>query len=104
MNSAEVEAQVIEAIVGRSEMALDYKGDGERTVQPHALFRRNGGKVFVDALQTSGYSSSGDPNGWRQFELSEILAARTLEASFEPSGEYDPASERYKAGLIKSVA
>ena len=104
MNSAELEAQVIGAISERSEMAIDYKGDGERTVQPHALFRRDAGKVFVDALQTGGYSSSRDPNGWRQFELSEIVAARTLETSFEPSGEYDPASERYKAGLIKGVA
>lgn len=99
-----VEAEVIEAIAGRNEMTLDYRGDGERVVQPHALFRRSDGKVFVDALQTGGYSASGAPEGWRQFEMSAIVAADRRDASFEPSSEYDPSSDRYKAGLIKGVA
>jgi hypothetical protein len=104
MNSADLETRLIDAINARSDLLINYKGDGERTVQPHALYRRNDGKIFLDAVQTAGHSSSGDPVGWRQFELAEIASVAALDSSFEISVDYDPASNRYKSGLLKGAA
>ena len=104
MDEAELETQLLDAINTRSELLINYKGDGERTVQPHALYRRSDDRIFLDAVQTAGYSSSGDPVGWRQFELAEIASVSTLDSSFELSEGYDPASSRYKAGLLKGAA
>lgn len=104
MNSVEMEIRLIDAINTRSELLINYKGDGERTVQPHALYRRSDGRIFLDAVQTAGHSSSGDPVGWRQFELAEIASVSVLDSSFDLAEGYDPASNRYKAGLLKGAA
>jgi hypothetical protein len=103
-NSEQIEMAIQAAIAGCKELQIDYRREGDRIVQPHALFRRNDGRVFIDAVQIAGVSSGGAPEGWKQFEVSEISAATVLESGFDLASEYDPSADRYKAGLIQGVA
>lgn len=99
-----VEKAIQAAIAGCKELKIDYRLEGDRIVQPHALYRRSDGRVFIDAVQVTGVSSGGAPEGWKQFEVSEISTATVLESGFDLASGYDPSADRYKAGLIQGAA
>jgi len=103
-SSEQIEKAIRAAIAGCKELQIDYRLEGDRIVQPHALFRRSDGRIFIDAVQVAGVSSGGAPEGWKQFEVSEISAATVLESGFDLAAEYDPSADRYKAGLIQGAA
>lgn len=97
---------LLDALRARRIVELMYRSRGDvrrRVVHPHAVYRTSAGKLYMDAIQVSGDTRSGSLPGWRQFELMRIADLRVLDASFGLAPDYDPASERYRHGLLASA-
>ena len=62
---------ICEAINSRQVIRFNYKG-GLRTVEPFCHGISTAGNEVLRGYQTSGYSESGDPVGWKLFRVSEI--------------------------------
>jgi hypothetical protein len=97
------EAMVREAIGARRSLFLVYRGGATRVVQPHALYRTSGGRLFLDAYQVAGESSSGDLPGWREFDLALTSEIEPLDDGFEVAPGFDPAALRYRRGVVAIV-
>jgi predicted DNA-binding transcriptional regulator YafY len=98
------EAELIRAVGERRVVELRRAGEpGVRVVQPHVVFRTEAGAIALNAHQVDGWSRQGDLPGWRTFELSSIEALRVLEERFELAPGYDPASPRYRHGVLAAV-
>jgi hypothetical protein len=69
---------ICEAIRDRAVVRFSY-GGGSRTVEPHCHGMSSTGREVLRGYQTGGYSSSGNPVGWRLFEVAKI-------SGFGPSG------------------
>lgn len=59
-----------------------YYNGGYRTVEPFCYGRSGTGKDVLRGYQTSGYSESGDPLGWRLFDVSKISSLTVTEENF----------------------
>ena len=95
---------VRDAIEGRRPLFLVYRAGATRVVQPHALYRTSGGRVFLDAYQVAGESSSGDLPGWREFDLALTTDLETLDDAFEVAPGFDPGALKYRRGLLAIVS
>jgi len=94
---------VREAIAGRRPLFLVYRTGATRVVQPHALYRTSGGRLFLDAYQVAGESSSGDLPGWREFDLALTTDVEALDDAFEVAPGFDPGALKYRRGLLAIV-
>ena len=94
---------LVEAVRAHRLVELEYRGQGTRLVEPHAVYRTSSGALRVEGIQVSGVTSSGTLPGWRDFALMKITDVRVLDAEFEPSPDYDRDAPRYQHGLIASV-
>jgi len=74
-----------------------------RTGEPHIVYESSAGKVLVDLYQTGGYSSSGQPPGWRPIALAEIRSMVALDDSFEPRPTYNPHNRSRYRRIICAV-
>lgn len=74
--------------------------DATRTVEPHAVYIGSNNRGFVDFYQTLGVSASGDLPGWRRFALSDVVAVRPLEQTFEPRDDYRPDNRRWYRAFV----
>jgi hypothetical protein len=95
---------VRDAIEGRRPLFLVYRAGATRVVQPHALYRTSGGRVFLDAYQVTGESSSGDLPGWREFDLALTTDLEALDDAFEVAPGFDPGALKYRRGLLAIVS
>ncbi len=95
---------VRDAIEGRRPLFLVYRAGATRVVQPHALYRTSGGRVFLDAYQVAGESSSGDLPGWREFDLALATDLEALDDAFEVAPGFDPGALKYRRGLLAIVS
>jgi hypothetical protein len=98
------EGLVRDAIEGRRPLFLAYRAGATRVVQPHALYRTSGGRVFLDAYQVAGESSSGDLPGWREFDLALTTDLEALDDAFEVAPGFDPGALKYRRGLLAIVS
>ena len=97
-----MQGQIVEAIRSMKKMEINYKGEGNRLVCPHALYVSSTGKTLVDSYQLSGFSNhSEDVPGWRPFDLSKITSLRVLEESFDIATGYNSTSDRYRNAIAK---
>jgi hypothetical protein len=94
---------LVDAVRAHRVVELDYRGQGVRVVEPHAVYRTSSGGLRVEGIQVSGVTSSGVLPGWRDFELMKITDVRMLDAEFEPSSGFDRGAPRYQHGLIASA-
>jgi hypothetical protein len=62
---------VWDAILGLRTLRFVYRG-GARTVEPHCYGVGSDERELLRAYQVAGYSASGQPPGWRTFEISEM--------------------------------
>jgi hypothetical protein len=69
------------AIKARAVVQFYYDG-GLRTVEPHCHGISRAGKEVLRAYQTAGYSKSGNPVGWKLFEVAKISRLQTLSQTF----------------------
>lgn len=62
-------AGICAAIRSRAVLQFSYDG-GIRTVEPHCHGISRADNEVLRAWQTGGYSESGEPVGWKLFEVS----------------------------------
>jgi hypothetical protein len=98
------EAVVREAIEARRSLFLVYRGGATRVVQPHALYRAPGGRVFLDGYQVAGETSSGDLPGWREFDIALTADVELLADAFEIAPGFDPGALKYRRGILAIVS
>jgi WYL domain len=98
------EETVRAAIEARRALFLVYRGGGTRVVQPHALYRARGGRVFLDGYQVAGESASGMLPGWREFDLAQTSDVEPLAERFEIAPGFDAGALRYRGGVLAMVS
>lgn len=82
-HGAAIDAAILEAIKARASMVIDYKNEGKRIIEPHAIGFTKAGNVVVRAYQSSGASrTNGGQGNWRLFTVSEIAHARLRWSTF----------------------
>ncbi|MHB1346238.1 MAG: WYL domain-containing protein [Candidatus Humimicrobiaceae bacterium] len=92
----DIQTQVINAINSKCKVELNYKGEGDRIVCPHALYISSTGKTLVDSYQLSGYSMYNEQiPGWRPLDISKITEIRVLGEKFNLAPGYNPTSNKY---------
>lgn len=72
---------VCDAIRERAVVEFSYD-DGMRIAEPHCHGRNKNGTEVLRAYQTGGYSRSGNPLGWRLYDVDKIVGLRRTGASF----------------------
>lgn len=77
-----------EAIAARRLIRIWDMEGRERILEPYALHQGKE-EVLLHAFQLGGYSSSPNPQGWRNLKLSQIKHTELL-GSFLPRPEYNP--------------
>ncbi|MDD4151541.1 MAG: hypothetical protein PHR68_02925 [Candidatus Gracilibacteria bacterium] len=91
------------AIKEKKVIEFDYKLEGTRLGNSHAIYRhiktRN---ILLDLYQTKGYSSSNENiPGWREFDINEISKINILSEVFNVANGYNRNSERYNNYIAK---
>jgi hypothetical protein len=77
-----------------------YRGQGLRTVHPHALYRTPRG-LACDVYQVAGYTSERRTlPGWRAMDVGQVISAEAEAGRFPLAAGYNPAAERYRGGII----
>jgi predicted DNA-binding transcriptional regulator YafY len=95
---------VLAAIKECRVVELRYQGDASsRVVHPHILYRTAKGKECIDAYQISGPTHGGNLPAWRPFELRRISAFAAQNEQFSIAPGYNPASPKYRHGVLARV-
>lgn len=94
------------AIKSKLSISFNYKGEGFRIGNPHALYsfttKKNVTSIKIDIYQTSGHSSTHQKiPGFREFITNNITDIELLNSTFEESSDYNSSSERYKNSICK---
>ena len=66
---------IIEAIRGKRLLAFEYRG-GQRIVEPHTYGLDRFKREILCAYQIQGASRSGQPEGWKNFVVSDLSKLR----------------------------
>lgn len=66
---------ICDAIKSMRTLKFDY-GGGTRIVEPHCYGVSRKGNELLRAYQTSGYSESGETEGWKLFSVEEISSVQ----------------------------
>lgn len=82
-----MEATIRKAISEKRCIEINYDG-GVRSVEPHCYGLTKAGNPAFRGFQSSGASSSGNPQAWKMFELSKILSFNLLDEKFTTRDGY----------------
>lgn len=76
----------------RSQQVVEFYYDGgARTVEPFCHGTSTAGNEVLRGYQTGGYSSSGNPVGWKLFTVSDISGLSVTNTQFPGNRPgYDP--------------
>ena len=74
-------SNICEAISRRAVMTFAYSG-GVRMVEPHCHGVSRAGNEVLRGYQTGGYSKSGNPVGWKLYEVSQMSNIIITEENF----------------------
>jgi len=77
------------AILHRRLVRFAYEGM-PRTVEPFCCGASTAGKDVVRGYQTGGRSRSGEPVGWKLFDVSGIADLTIVDAQFDYRSDYNP--------------
>ncbi len=91
---------IIAAIKNLNKLKVSYDG-GKRLIEPYILYEDSKGEVLLNAYQTLGYSSTGQPAQWKNFNLSEISVIEPFRDKFQPRSDYNPSTNKYKNIIAK---
>lgn len=72
---------ICDAIRRRAVIAFTYDG-GRRVVEPHCHGVSSAGNEVLRGFQTGGSSGSGEPVGWKLFEVAKIQRLRPQGSTF----------------------
>jgi len=79
-----VNSALVIAISGKRLIEFVYKGGHSRIAEPHDYGIRKGVEGLL-AYQISGDSRSGNPHGWKNFEVENMRQLRVLDRQFPGS-------------------
>lgn len=95
-------SNIMEAIDENKCIEFDYKEEGKREGQPHALYRNKKGETMIDCFQTCGHSTTEQKSGWKQFKLDSITDCIVLsDVPFVTHVQFNPNSKRYASTIIR---
>lgn len=75
---------LVRAIAETRLIEFTYKSGGARIVEPHDYGVRNGVERLL-GFQISGYSRSGTPHGWKEYDVDGMRQLHVLERTFAGS-------------------
>ena len=77
-----------------------FRGQGLRTVHPHALYPTPRG-LMCDVYQVAGYTSKRRMlPGWRAMDVGQIVSVEIEPGRFSLARGYNPTAERYAGGTV----
>jgi hypothetical protein len=92
--------ELIEAITHRQVLSILY-GGGWRLIEPHTFGRLQNGKEMLRAYQIGGFSESGEPVGWKLFDVRKIISCKLSGGGFSsPRPGYNPRDSIMRGGII----
>jgi hypothetical protein len=97
-----IEETLALAVRGRRPVELEYRyrGQGLRTVHPHALYPTASGTA-CDVYQVAGYTSKARTvPGWRALDVRHIVSAEPTAGRFPLAPGYNPQAPRYRDGVV----
>jgi hypothetical protein len=97
-----VEEVLALAVRERRPVELEYRfrGQGLRTVHPHALYRTPQGTT-CDVYQVAGYTSAARTlPGWRALDVARVISATPRSGRFALAPGYNPSAPRYRGGVL----
>lgn len=100
--TSDVEETLAVAVRERRPMRLEYRyrGQGLRTVHPHALYRTASG-MACDVYQVDGYTSKDRTvPGWRALDVGLVVSAEPMSGRFPLAPGYNPRARRYREGIV----
>lgn len=97
MMNDEKKGLIKQAIEEKIAIKLKYHNFFERTVNPHHLGEYGQDRVLtLSAWQTEGFSESGEPVGWKSFELMGIINIELTDETFVPASDYSYTPPHYQ--------
>jgi len=93
---------ICEAIRERKFLQFYYDG-GIRVVEPYAYGYGKNGDLKLRAYQVSGYSSSGQVEGWKLFNAGKITDIQIFNERFSVRAEYNPFGDKHIPNIICKV-
>jgi hypothetical protein len=85
------------AIQSRAVLRFSY-GGGARTAEPHCHGISRADNEVLRAWQTGGFSESGNPEGWKLFEVSQITGLSRTDSTFSSNRPgYNPSDKHMKS-------
>lgn len=84
--------QIQEAILNQQVMLLRYRDGRLRIIEPYCYWETPRGQRMIRAYQRSGYSHSGESEGWKTFKVLDIQTLNTHSERFAlpPRDGYRP--------------
>jgi predicted DNA-binding transcriptional regulator YafY len=100
MNTIDI---LTEAIKEKKVVEFNYKWEGIRKWNPHAIYKHgNTENIILDLYQVSWYSSTYEKiPWWREFSIENISSVNILNETFNVNDWYNTNSDRYKNSIIK---
>lgn len=100
--ASDVEEALALAVRERRPLELEYRyrGQGLRTVHPHALYPTPDGTA-CDVYQVGGYTSQNRTvPGWRALDVGQVVSAEPMSGRFPLAPGYNPDAPRYEKGIV----
>jgi predicted DNA-binding transcriptional regulator YafY len=97
-------ADIIEIAINQKRRLMFFYNNGIRVVEPHAYGYDKNGNRKLRAYQVSGYSESGQEQGWKLFNVNEIQTVQILEEFFiMPREGYNYVGDRAISNMICKI-
>lgn len=84
------QSQLCDAVARRNIVTIQDRNGRTRVVEPYMVYDTSTGKRCLHCYQLSGYSSSGQPIGWKNPQLTDISAVMVHAETFQQRSEYNP--------------
>ncbi|ACV24816.1 WYL domain-containing protein [Methanocaldococcus fervens] len=100
----EIDEIICKAIKEMRRLKINYKGEDWRIIEPHCFGCDRKGNKKLRAYQVSGYSESGNSEGWKLFNVDEIRKIEPLNERFnEPRPKYNPYGDKHIPNVICKI-
>jgi len=91
-----MERSICQAIERHHLLRLGY-GGVSRVVEPHIYGEDSHGHELLSAYQVSGGSRSGEPVGWKLFDMTRVQDIEVLPGRFRrPQAAYNPLDRTFR--------
>ena len=100
-NLQSVTKQLYAAANGRNICSLKFADeDGYRRVNPHGIFMSKQKNLIIVGWQSSGFSSKGNSEGYKNLSLEKCETVMVLNKKFVKRRDFNPKDEQYGEWLF----